>query len=285
MAVPEKKPHLKELFKTGQMVSLDIRNPEDPTETFPVEIWLRKPMSSFYEEAMVKARAKQARRKVLFKDKDSDEYVAISQRVKEQTREELTDLLVRFEEQKYRTQAYNEVLYGEEGEEHPEWGHGGQRYVDLLAATRQRYEEILRHNQELSESEDAALFINLEEDEELKRLDAELKIFQDAVTELAEQYLAHERAKYDGVKVDTLREEAINKLIETEVNAVFYQEYRTLMLYYSCRYPEDHRRLYFDDPQEIWDMPDYVRVKLFDALDDLEVKADDLKNSPSPLPS
>jgi hypothetical protein len=56
------------------------------------------------------------------------------------------------------------------------------------------------------------------------------------------------------------------------------------MLYYACRYPDDKKKMYFGDPSEVLEIPDYIRKQLFEAYERLEAGSDDVKNSLS-LPS
>ena len=58
----------------------------------------------------------------------------------------------------------------------------------------------------------------------------------------------------------------------------WYEEYRVYQVYYACRYPEDHNKLYFSRADKILGMPPGVRQQLFDAFDEIDVAGLDLKN-------
>lgn len=285
---PKKVPHLKDLFKTGQMATIKVYNHDHPDEPLEIQIWMRKPSSSQHEEALTKGRGAQARKRNEFRDKSSDAYVALQEEINSlETKEDVVDKLLAYEEQRLNQQAFNEVLYPEvddDEEEEPRWGSNGAIYIDLLEGVRARYEEIVAHNAELSPDE-PHLRIKLEEDEELVRLNEEQKEFQKEVDEKKEILLERERAKLMAESATTLREKLRKKMVELEVGMAFFQEYKGRLLYFSCRMPEDKSTLYWSSPEDLWEQPQFIQSQILSAYDDLEMGSDDLKNSLSLLPS
>ena len=280
-----KTPHLRDLFVTGMPVNIDLYDPTDPDNTQTINLWMRKPSAQHYEEALGKARGKQGRRRQLYRDPNSDEFLALNEQIAElDTKDRLVEELLAFQKADLQSRAYNEALYGDADEDEPRWGKEGADYLDVLAGLRDRHDEIEAHNASLAE-EDVTLKIKVEEDEEVLRLNAYLDEFTEMRNERLEKLEARARAVLEAKTMDTLRKELMKEMIDLEVKLVHYQEFKTLMVFFASRYPDDHHKFYFSNADEIWDLPDFVRIQLFDAYDKLEQGADQLKNSPSPQPS
>jgi hypothetical protein len=285
--VPKRPPHLKDLFKTGEMIEIPVLNPEDPEDPIKVQIWLRKPTSSQHEEAMNKGRAAQARRRSQYRDKDSDLYVSLQEEIDSYTtKEDVVERLLTFEESKRRNQAYHETLYVEtdDDEEEPRWGKEGSIYIDLLTALRERYEEIQRHNAEITPDQEH-LKIKLETDEEILRLNAEEEEFQGEVESRVTALYEREKALLMGKPSAELRETCIKRMMELDLSMIFYQEYKSNLLFHACRLPDQKDRYYWDSPADLWDQPQYVQMAIINAMDELEMGVDELKNSLSLLSS
>lgn len=283
---PAKALHLKDLFKNGELISLSIDNPDGSDTPLSVEIWMQKPSTTQYEEALTKARARQARKKRKILDPNTDEFEAYRDQLKQyDDRDAIVDALVRFEENRLRTQAYNLVLYAPvaEGEE-PKWGKDGSHYTDLLAAIKSRYDELAKYNKELGD-EDSSLRIDIETDEEMIRLNVELDTFTTEVNTHYEQLRVDEVKLNASVTMADLKQKLLDKFIDVDTGLEFYQEYKVYMLLYACRYPIEHHKLYFEDVDTIWSLPDWVRNHLFNKFDDIEESLDDVKNSLSLLSS
>lgn len=285
---PKRVPHLKELFKTGEMLTIPVMDPSDHEKTIDVDIWIRKPTSSQHEEALTKGRSASARRRNLYRDKDSDLYVSLVEEVNEyKTKDELVEKLLSYEDANLRQKAYHEVLFVEtddDEEEEPRWGRDGRIYVDLLTAVRERYLEIQHYNSELTEDEEH-LRIKLETDEELLRLNEEQDEFQREVEERFKKMRSHEAVKLHDKTEIKLREELRKRLMELDIGMTFYQEYKSRLLYFSCRHPEQKDRLYWDSPNDIWEQPQFVQQAIMSAVDAMELGPDEIKNSLSLLSS
>lgn len=273
-----KRPHLKDLFRTGKLISI-AGTLEDGTAA-ESEIWIQKPQAWQNDEASTMARAKQARRRAKFRNPEADEYQVFSGNVDELSKEEVLVELLRIENQKLHQQAYQEVLHDSDNPDKPKWGEGGQDYVDLLEAVQQRYNEIREHNAGIDDTE---LGIKLETDEELIRLNAQMDEFQAEVKAKLDVLLRAQETSLKKLSVEVLRKKLLDKLIDMDVNLHYYQEYRMQMLFYACRDPDDHSQPYFEEIGEIWELPELVRSKLFAEYDAIDQGIDDLKNSLSPL--
>ena len=282
--VERKQMHLKDLFATGREVVFDF---EWEGEDVEIRIWMRKPTTSQQEEALAKARSKQARRKKKLQDHDSDEYVALVGDLEiYETREDVIDQLLHFEKTRLQTQAFNDILHNEEfmpRDENgkPLYGDENVSYLALLTAIEQRMEEIRQFNSDLQEG-DESLFKKFDDDEELQLLRADRDEFERYVEERAKDLEAIEKRKWDGKKIGDLRKLLAKKLIETDAGMAWYQEYRSWMLFFSCRDPDDKSKAYFSSPEEIVELPVTVLSHLEGQLDDMNMPGDSLKNLPSP---
>jgi hypothetical protein len=275
--------HLSEFFKSGELFTLEVPDHSNPDKPFKFELWLQKPNPLQQDAAMKKARAKQARIRQKFRDETSDEYLGLREEVEQLGGvEELVDTLLQLEEAKLRQQAYQEVLYSEEVGS--DWGTDGKSYLDLLAAIKDRYDEIMKANESLAE-EDKHLAIKFQEDEELLRLNAEEAKFEEETAERTAKLLEIERSRLHGHSTEALRQMLFKRMTDTEAGLAWLQEYRMLMLFNACRRVDNHKRLYFDDLDRIWELPDYVRTQLMDAYNNLDQGLDDIKNSLSLLRS
>lgn len=280
-----KTPHLTDLFKTGQSLTITIPNVEDIDNPTQIEIWMRKPSAQQYDEALNKARGKQGRRRQLYRDPESDEFVSLNEQVLPMSKDELVEQLMTFEQADLQSQAYNEALYGDNNEEEPRWGKEGRDYLDVLAGLRQRFEEIEEYNSKLTEEDKETMSLKPEEDEEIQRLNKYVDQFGELRDELLEKLKAKKEAEYQRKATDELRKVLMKKMIDLETNLIHYQEFKTMMVFFAARNPDDHHKHYFKNPDQIWDLPDYVRIQLFNAYDDLEAGATALKNLPSPQTS
>lgn len=274
----EKTPHLSDLFKSGQLVKVQVADPEDPERDIDLELWFQRPTAVQQQEALTKARAKQARLQEKVSDRDSDEFLSIKQSVSElNTIDDLVEALYAFEEGELRQEAYNEVLYNKDVGS--DWGEEGEIYLDLLGGIRDRFEEIV------GEGVDDESMKAVDEDEEIKNLQAVQEKFESEVEAQLEQKATVKRAALANGTAEDLREALIKKLIGVEGGMAWMQEYRIRMLYYTVRYPDNHKKLYFKNPDDIWDLPDSVRDQLQNLWDETDQDLSDLKNSLSLLRS
>lgn len=281
MAEKKKTARLQDLFKTGKEVTLDF---EVDDESFEVKMWMRKPLPAQAEEALTRSRGQQVRRKRLYQDKDSDEYLTLVGDVETiETRDEVIDRILMFDHAKLRQTAYNEVLYNPENSPHDEegkliFGEAGQYYLELLDGIGNRMDEIRIFNEGLEE-EDEGLSILFEDDEELRKLREKEDIFENAVTDRVEDLTTGKKAEFKGVKLALLHQELTKRLIEGDSNMHWYAEYQKWMLYHSCRVLDDHKKSYFRSPEELAALPGSVLMRLQTELDEFESGQEAVKNS------
>lgn len=271
----EKQQHLTEMFRRGKPVTLKYVDP-DTSQPGEVELWLSKPSSQQQDQALKVSKAKQVRRQVEFANQDEAEYLAIWQAVDRMSREEVVNALADFHEGELRTQSFNEVLHSEE--HGSDWSDEGDSYLGLLEAITQRLQEIAAIN-----DDETSERVNPEDDEELQRLSVRQEKFQEEVDERFEVLRKGVLVQHKNKRAETVKDELIEKRIEQEVGMVWYQEYRTQMLYYSVRYPDSHDKLYFDSPYDVLELPLPMQMQLFREVDDLDQGIESAKNLLTPL--
>ena len=278
-----KQMHLQDLFRTGKEVKFDLEVEKEDVE---IRLWMRKPTPGQQDEAVAKARGKQARRKKILRDEDSDEYLALWGDVETfEDIEQLKEQILRFESQRLRSQAFNEVLHDEDfmpkdDDGKPIYGKDNTQYLDLLTAIQQRMEEIQQFNDDLEDG-DESLIKSFDEDEELVELQKDRDAFEEHVTTRTEDLEAEHMKEHDGKNTKQLRKLLLKKLVEADTSLVWYEEYRTWMLYFSCRHIDDKTKAYFTNHREILGIPSGVMVYLEDQLNELDSPGDAVKNLPS----
>lgn len=275
--------HLRDLFRTGKMVTVSVPDPRDYEKSVAFDIWMQKPSTSQQEEALAAARARAARKKALFRDAESDEMLMIAADVDDLERDELKDRLAYHQSAQFKSQAFNDVLYDpdhqvkdEDGES--KYGPEGIGYADLLQALAERIDEINTLNADLSEAEVKDRWIDLADDEEYQRLVGEKDEFEAKVAERAEYLRQKEIETYQGIPDAELRKMLRKRFMETELNLAWFETYKAEMLWRACRYPDDHKRRYFSNPAEILDLPREVVEYLMSHYESIDFSGGEVKN-------
>lgn len=266
-------PHLSQLIKAGQETTVVS---SDGTE---YTIFIARPSALQQDEARKKANAKAARYMVEANDGDSDAAMSLRVAFEGLPRDELMEMRLRYEENDARQAAYNIVLWHEDSE----WGNE-DKYISLVAAIADRIGDIEKYNSQMLEavSDD---HIDPSTDEVLQTLMAEQNRFNEEVDQVKEAELQVKRAKFDALSDKELLDDCIKQAEELERRMLWHQEFQIRMLYYSCRYSDDRKKFYFETPEDVLEIPQYIRSQLFEAYEDVERGTGDLKNSLSLLSS
>lgn len=266
-----KSPHLRDLFHRGEEITLTH------SEAAGIKLWVQKPSAVQQEMASRRARGKKTRRRAELLNPQSDERMALVQEVEAMDLTEIVKEHLNLKRPEFQQQAVNEIMFNPEVGSN--WGKEGEKYADLLDALLQRTDEIIAEA-----GEDGSP--DFEGDEEFQRLAAIQDTFEKEVTdrirELMDDYEA-ELVLSDDPK--TLRKDYITRHIANEADFAWFVEYRTQMLYYSCRDPEDHNTLYFEDANEVLDLPLEIQQELYNMYDRITKGAEELKNSLTPQSS
>ena len=271
--MPKRKPHLSSLFHSGTEVTIvDTEGNEYP-------IWVQRPSSLQQEESREYASAKVARFKLQAKDKKSDTYMALQATAQDDSYDDLLSARLRFEEPSVRDAALSEVLYTEGSE----WSEE-DKYFGLITAMSERFNEIERFNNEMEEAGSEER-IDIDTDEKLLEVSKEHDRFQDEVQRVGDAELERLKEEFRKIPEDELREQVVKKTLDLDARMQWYEAYRTRMLSYACRFPEDHKKLYFASHDEVMEVPYYIRSQLFAAYDEVEKGSEDVKNSLSLLSS
>lgn len=273
----EREPHLRDLFQVGKPIEISA-----PTMTglHRIKVWMRPPNPDQTQDAIRRAGARQVRTKAVYRDKTSESYQLMVEEVAGfESRQDLLDFLMHTEDENLREQAYNEVLYGEWGSN---WaasekdGQEGLDYLGILEALYARRQEIEAHNQEAIEK------IVAEDDEELRSVQVLYDQFQAEVEERQGELRQDKLTEFNRDTDDVLREKVLKVVIDIECRTAWLEEYQSWMLFYSCRRMTDKKQLYFDNPDEITELPNVVQAQLNAGYREVTRAGADLKESPSP---
>lgn len=261
--------HLRDLVNVGKVVDVEVQN-IDGTESV-VQVYVRKPGSVQQDDAMNKARAAQARKRLAFKKKDSEDYLNLIDTVSELTVDELSEMIVRLSAN-FGEQAHNDVLFSKE--HGSDWGEEGVEFTSLRDALEDRLVEILDINDGLGDED--KIVANL--DDEVIRIRARLDKFAIEVQDRKAQLERREVIKLKKKKEEELREKLVDEMVATEANITWYQEYLLWMHYYACRDVTNPTLSYFDNITEMRDLPQYVYRQLSSAYDNMTLDGGELKN-------
>ena len=271
----KRRAHLSDLFRAGKELTVTDNNDVEYV------LWLQRPSATQQEEARESANVRALRLKMQYKERDGDRYLVLHETMEEMTdHEELLDTRTKYNEGDIRNKAFNEVLYNEDHGE--DWDTDG-RYLALLGALSDRWEEINRYNEEMeaADSEDRIL---PEEDDSLQELLEQQQKFSDQVNTRVDELIEAEKQKHVNKPDAQLRNEIVKESIDVESRVFWYETHQIKMLYYACRRTEDHDKFYFDSADDVLNLPTHIRQDLYTAYDDLERGSEEVKNSLS-LPS
>jgi hypothetical protein len=115
-------------------------------------------------------------------------------------------------------------------------------------------------------------------------LQAEYASFDTETAERLDALMDRERAKFEGKKLAELRAALTKRIVDLEGDMAWYQEYRIRMLFHACRKMESRKEHYFNDMEDILELPSPVQSQLMMALDQID-RGGDAKNSDSLLES
>ena len=270
----EKRPHLSDLFRVGEVITVAGSDGDE------YRIFVRRPSPTQLEEAREHANGKMARYKRSARDPESDHSIALAEGLANQTREELLESRSIFDAPELREQAFNEVLYDEDiGDD---WD-TDDRYLTILTSVATRVSEIEKYNKEMKEA-DTDDRIDEDEDQQLVGLMVDYDLFHEQLEERSDELMKTKIAERGDMTDEEIRDDIAKVTIDLESKMLWYEAYQVKMLYYACRYPDDKKKLYFNQPDEVLEIPQFIRAQLYDAYERLESGSDDVKNSLS-LPS
>ncbi len=274
---PARTPHLVELFDTG--IDIPIVYPGKP-ETF---VWVERPSPDQHDECMKKARADRARRYYELTADDSDEKMALLQEINGMDKPALVQAMLERDIRFLERQALNEVLFSEE--HGSDWGKEGEDYSALLEGLQTRIEEITSRNDELRAADAEDGIVAIEDDPEIKRLSKVQEQFESDVNARKTELVEAKKVEIAVAPLDKLRADLMEERINLECELEWFATFKFEQLYRAVRWPDDHSRFYFQKVSQIRGLPRPVQEQLFDALNQVDINAEELKNSLTPLSS
>lgn len=270
-------PHLSQLFLSGQECT--IVYPGKPE----VKVWVQRPSPDQHEECMKRARASRARRYHELTSGDTDEHMALMQEIEKHTKQELVKAITDRHRRTVERQALQEVLFSEEYGS--DWGKEGEKWTAVLDGIQARLAEIDVHNKELKAAKAESGLIDIQEDEEIARLSKVQEQFESEVNARRDELLA-EAQEVEALKpIDRLQADLIEQRVSLECDLSWFATFKYEQLFRAVRYIEDTSQLYFQNAKQIEALPREVQDQLFEALNEVDINADALKNSSTPLPS
>lgn len=280
-----KQPHLADMFVVGKDLKIEYADYD------PVDVWITRPSSQQIKKAEREARVERARRQRELTAPDSDEAASLTLQVNEMDRDTLIDTLMSRKRRGFEQQAFNEVVYSPETEKGSGvtpygkyWGPDAQQYVDLIDMQIKRLKEIQEHN-DVVEEEGTGEPINALNDDELLAIEKEYAEFEKQSTERADQLARDERLDYKSKSMEALQEELRKVLVDAEVDMVWYAEWQRQLMYYAVRYPDNHSKLYFANPDQYDSLPLPIQSQIYEEYTTVDMGTEQTKNLLTPLPS
>jgi hypothetical protein len=100
------------------------------------------------------------------------------------------------------------------------------------------------------------------EDDEAKTVYTELRRFADIVVEATSAEREAIIAEFEGIPDEDLKRKAINRIIESESDFAWMNEFAHWQVYYAVREVEDHSKRYFESREEV----DYLDNRILTEL-------------------
>lgn len=265
-----KTPHLTELFVHGQDVTISVYA---NGQNYEIDVWMQRPSPVHRDKAQKKARARRAATKAMMLS--GEEQLAVEQEIEEMDKSEIVDSLVEFDANDMSERAQNDILYDKDVGS--DWSGEGNDYTALLEAHGDRMNELLEFNEALEEGqEDQAIVAS--EDEELLRIMDLIEKFEKEKAERLVEIKDLSKEKYMRRKESELRKEFKKRWTDIEAGLAYYQEYRVWMLYYAIRNEGNHSEFYFENSDDVLELPQMVQAQFFSAYEAIDMGVEDIKN-------
>jgi len=272
----KKTPHMRDLFVTGQEVTISAFNEGEAIE---IPLWFHVPSPLEKQEAQRIGRTAKARERLRHTKGDLKE--SSEQEVEIMDKDTLAATLITFTMNDIRAKSENEVMFHEDfgdnwSDKENEAGEEGRDIYSLTEAHAHRWAELADLNKEREEEEQDPIMYT--EDKELTLIQDQIDEFREQVDVRIEEIRQVEMKRLLKERRSTLERNTLQRLIETQADLEFFQSYQLRMLWESCREPEDHAAHYFSSPEEIMEMPQTIRTQLNAAYDAMEMGVEDIKN-------
>lgn len=114
--------------------------------------------------------------------------------------------------------------------------------------------------------------IDPDANEEAARVYSELKRFTDEVEETMIDEVENIKAEFDQIDEEKLRADAVNKILESEADFAWMNEFSYYQVFYSVRYPEDHKLRYFESVDEVKCLDTRILSEIIKTYRDMTVE-------------
>lgn len=257
-----KRRRLTDLYQVGKPLVFG----EDDGDSEAVEVWLHKPND--VEQETIFRRANAAKIKLLKRaaNPDSDEFQDALDVVCSLEDDTITNLALAEEFQKARARIEAQLATDEDGE----WAKD-DHYQSLFDLWRGDDEnEGLERRYALDP-----------EDPEANEVLAELQRFNEQVAEAFEVEQAALLRQAAARPRSEIEAEAAKRFMATQTDDIFMKEYERQYAFYSVREPDDHRARYFERIEEIDELADVVRQRIYAELRLIMLEVGEGKGSPA----
>lgn len=247
---------LTDLYVKGKRLTFDDGSGEE------IKVWLKKLMPFETEVAIARANAERAKLLTIkSKDDNDDEKVFYVAQIDEEWDQ---DQVVRF----IAAEDVQKALRSTEAEvgSAEEWDKD-----DYLVSLQEAWDGGASDIHAAQNEDDPEAFA------EAERVFAELKRFKDQVQTAFDKAEARIIREYGDKSKDEIREEGINRLIESHAELRWSQEFRRSEIWLAVRDPEDHTMQYFARRVEVDQLAVPVLARLLQEYRDLELTSEEGK--------
>ncbi len=232
-----------------------------------VTVWLQRLNPAEAEEAYKKAQAARSRVLTCKNDRDSDLFQSTWLQVLELGED--VDSLIEYvvEPERYLIEMMREAELSIE--EDGEWSKD-----NYIVGLKEAWEESLQEK-----------ILEDPEDEEAKRVHAELQRFDAVLQERVTAELARVRAEYDDATLESVREKVHTSILDALGNMSWLQAYHKAEVYFGTRQIDMNRVKYFERYGEVEELPGPVLSQLMAGFESLPrigvIEGKDLGETPS----
>lgn len=261
---------LSDLYQVGKEIIIDDGELVVDEETGeevpdPIVVYLRKLTLADQEKALRRANAARSASLALRTKPDSDEYRARFAEADAMDRDTKIMNLIADDLIKARQSMAAEIAE----EEDSEWAEDG-----YLEGLRDAWEDEL-----------SRVWAENPEDPEAKRVYEELQRYEAEVVKFLDGQKASLAAQFERTSEDELTKQVVKKLFEMDAESAWYREFKRCQLWLAVRDPDDHKKLYFEDREEVDDLPMEVLTRLNREYEAMTVVTAEGKGSPAPASS
>lgn len=268
-----KRRRLSDLYVVGRHVKINDDSGQDP-----VEVWVQKLNPVEHENALRRASVERAKYLAVVTDHESEIWQSVWSDLHEfaPTREQLLNIVLREDLNKARSRIEAEIADEEEWKK--------DDYLQSLVDAWEGTSKVDEDSNESGEKESLKkVFLRGNTDPEYDRAQS-VKDALDKFGQQAQHAYEGEVERmfkdYADVPVETLRDQAVERVIEQNAGTEMLKEFETQELFYAVRDPVDRSKKYFGTRDEVLVLDPKVRDRLLTEYRILFVEPQEGKDLP-----